>query len=66
MKGFVMRSWLMQLQRMNEKSYDLLFASWSPSRVSGVTESESEGLRTRSSESKGRSLSQLKKSDRKQ
>lgn len=56
----------MQLQRMNEKSYDLLFASWSPSRASGVTESESEGLRTRSSESKRRSLSQLKKSDRKQ
>lgn len=59
MKGFVLRNWLMQLRRMNEKSYSLLLsANRSPRRAGGVTESEFEGLRTRSSESRRKSLSQ--------
>lgn len=65
MKGCVLRNWLMKLWRMNEKSYGLLSAVWGPRRTGGVTESELEGLKARSSESRRRSLSQLKRSGQK-
>ena len=44
MKGFVKRNWLMQLRRMNVKSYSLPSASLQEGQW--CYESKSEGLRT--------------------